>query len=300
MRLFQAWNEPNLARYLEPQWVAEGGRWIAFSPLLYRQMLNAFYAGVKAVAPSDIVATAGVAPDGEPDGVGRMAPLRFLRALLCLRSSSPAVGVPLVREPCPDPPHFDALAFHPLSVGDPDRAATSSLDVAIADASKVAGLLQRAERLGTVRPAGHKPVWVTELNWESSPEAAGGVPQRLQALWVSRALHRLWIAGVSLVAWQFLVDPFPALRAETPPVACSNTAALPVSTPPAPAGTRREPGRRRFSAASRCPSTRCAWIGAGCGCGRSSPGTQRSSSSARPWAGDGERSIVCMARPVGS
>ena len=52
VRLLQAWNEPNLARYLEPQWVVQGGRWRAFSPLLYRQLLNAFYSGVKAVAPS--------------------------------------------------------------------------------------------------------------------------------------------------------------------------------------------------------------------------------------------------------
>jgi hypothetical protein len=214
--LFQAWNEPNLARYLEPQWVVENGRWSAFSPLLYRQMLNAFYSGVKAVGPADIVVTAGVAPNGEPDGVGRMAPLRFLRALFCLRPSSAVRGARLIREPCADPAHFDALAFHPLSVGDPDRAAASSLDVAIADASKVTGLLRGAERLGTVRPAGHRPVWVTELNWESSPEAAGGVPQRLQALWISRALHRLWVAGVSLVTWQFLVDPFPTLRAANP------------------------------------------------------------------------------------
>ena len=47
VRLFQAWNEPNLARYLEPQWVAEDGRWSAFSPLLYRQLLNGFYTGVE-------------------------------------------------------------------------------------------------------------------------------------------------------------------------------------------------------------------------------------------------------------
>ena len=44
VRLFQAWNEPNLAHYLEPQWVAEGGRWRPFSPLLYRQLLDAVYA----------------------------------------------------------------------------------------------------------------------------------------------------------------------------------------------------------------------------------------------------------------
>lgn len=215
VKIFQAWNEPNLARYLEPQWVADGGHWSAFSPLLYRQMLNAFYAGVKAVAPGDLIVTAGVAPNGEPDGEGRMAPVRFLRALLCLHTSAGDHGR-LQREPCGDPPHFDVLAFHPLSVGDPDRPAVSSLDLAISDASKITGLLKGAERLGTALPTGAKPVWVTELNWESQPATARGVPHRLQALWVSRALHRLWVAGVSTVAWQFLRDPFPAARASTP------------------------------------------------------------------------------------
>jgi hypothetical protein len=210
VRLMQAWNEPNLARYLEPQWVAQQGRWSAFSPLMYRALLNAFYAGVKSVEPSDVVVTAGVAPDGDRDGVGRMAPMRFLRTLLCLppgRSRAPQ---------CTNPPHFDVLAFHPLSVGDPDLPAVSSLDVAIADAAKVTGLLRRAARLHTALPASAKGLWVTELNWESAPQSAHGVPQRLQALWVSRALHRLWIAGVSLVTWQFLVDPYPGTRASTP------------------------------------------------------------------------------------
>jgi hypothetical protein len=207
VRLFQAWNEPNLARYLEPQWVAAGGRWHAFSPLLYRQLLNAFYAGVKSVQPADVVISAGVAPNGEPAGEGRMAPVTFLREMLCL---GPA------RRSCPDPPHFDVLAFHPLSVGDPDLPAASLLDVSISDTAKITGLLKQAERDGTALPTGEKPVWVTELNWESAPQAQGGVPARLQAQWISRALHRLWIAGVGLVDWQFLVDPYPAERANTP------------------------------------------------------------------------------------
>ncbi len=206
VRLFQAWNEPNLARYLEPQWIAAGGRWKAFSPLLYRQLLNAFYAGVKSVQPADVVAAAGVAPNGEPAGEGRIAPVSFLREVLCLQTH--------VR--CSDPPHFDALAFHPLSVGDPDQPAASSLDVAISDAAKITGLLRQAERQHTALPAGRKPVWVTELNWESSPPASAGVPDRLQAPWISRALHRLWVAGVGLVNWQFLIDPYPAERASTP------------------------------------------------------------------------------------
>ena len=212
VRLLQAWNEPNLARYLEPQWVASDGRWSAFSPLLYREMLNGFYAGVKAVAPGDVVVAAGIAPNGDRAGVGRMAPVTFLRGLLCLRGGPHGRTI---SDGCADPPHFDVLAIHPLSVGDPDRPAASSLDISISDMAKASGLLERAERLHTVLPAGEKPLWVTEINWESAPETATGVPPSLQAAWLSRALHRLWIAGVGLATWQFLVDPYPELRLGT-------------------------------------------------------------------------------------
>jgi hypothetical protein len=214
--LLQAWNEPNLARYLEPQWVAREGRWSAFSPLLYRQLLNAFYRGVKSVEPHDVVVAAGVAPNGERAGEGRMAPVTFLEALLCLRTGAGArARTGARREPCGEPPHFDVLAFHPLSVGDPDLASGVALDVSIADAGKVVALLRAAERLGSALPAGRKSLWVTELNWESGPGSADGVAPALQARWLSRALHRLWVAGVSLVAWQFLVDPYPAVSLGT-------------------------------------------------------------------------------------
>jgi hypothetical protein len=212
VRLLQAWNEPNLARYLEPQWVALGGGWSAFSPLLYRQLLNAFYAGVKAAAPTDEVVAAGVAPNGAPAGVGRMAPVTFLRGLLCLTSDRAGHTR---GSGCREPPHFDVLAFHPLSVANPDLPAGSSLDVSISDAVKVTAILAQARRLHTALPAGAKPVWVTELNWESAPQTPYGVAPALQAAWVSRALHRLWAAGVSFVSWEFLVDPFPGVRAGT-------------------------------------------------------------------------------------
>jgi hypothetical protein len=199
VRLLQAWNEPNLSRYLEPQWVVAGGRWSAFSPRLYRQLLNGFYAGVKSVEPTDTVVAAGIAPEGEPAGVGVMAPVTFLEGMLCLGAA---------RASCPRRPHLDVLAFHPLSVYNPDIPALSKLDVAISDIAKVTGLLARAERLHTVLPSGHSPLWVTELNWESSPQTPKGVPGSLQAAWISRALHRLWVAGVRFVDWQFLVDPY--------------------------------------------------------------------------------------------
>jgi hypothetical protein len=199
VRLFQAWNEPNLARYLEPQWVAVGHRWRAFSPQLYRQLLNGFYAGVKSVQSGDTVVAAGIAPEGEPAGVGAMAPVTFLEGLLCL-------GV--AKSSCLQKPHLDALAFHPLSVFNPDVPAVSKLDVGISDIAKITRLLARAERLHTVLPAGAHLLWVTELNWESFPPSSTGVPGSRQAAWISRALHRLWVAGVSLVDWQFLIDPY--------------------------------------------------------------------------------------------
>lgn len=208
VRLYEAWNEPNLARYLEPQWIVQHGRWSAFSPLLYRQLLNAFYFAVKAVAPGDVVLSAGIAPNGDPAGIGRMTPVRFLQGMLCLGGGG--------RAACPEPAHFDVLAFHPLSFEGPDVAASSSQDVAISDIAKVTSLLAQAQRAGTALPRAHKPVWVTELNWESSPPAPGGVPARLQAPWISRALHRLWIAGVGLVDWQFLVDPYPGQLLASP------------------------------------------------------------------------------------
>jgi hypothetical protein len=222
VRLLEAWNEPNLARYLEPQWVVESGHWRAFSPLLYRELLNAFYGAVKAVEPTDTVIATGVAPNGEPAGVGRMTPVRFLSALLCLEGAAPQAaavrggGAHGARLACPDPPHFDVLAFHPLSFESPDLSAHSSQDVAIADIAKVTALLTRAERAGRALPREHKPVWVTELNWESAPQSPHGVPGRLQALWISRALHRLWVAGVSLADWQFLIDPYPGVTLATP------------------------------------------------------------------------------------
>lgn len=222
VRLLQAWNEPNLPRYLEPQWVARGRRWSAFSPLLYRQMLNAFYTGVKSVAPSDTVIAAGIAPEGEPEGMGAMAPVTFLRGMLCLEGPSRSGrggrrGLPTSRpQRCAEPPRFDVLAFHPLSVFNPDLPAVSALDVSISDIAKVTALLRLAERRRTVLPARPKPLWVTELNWQSAPQSPHGVPPALQAAWVSRALHRLWIAGVSLVTWEFLLDPYPSLVLSAP------------------------------------------------------------------------------------
>jgi hypothetical protein len=193
---FQVWNEPNLPRYLSPQWVVRDGRWVPWAPAHYRRMLNAFAAAVRGVQPSATIVAAGLAPDGEgADGAGRMTPVRFLRELLCL--APPSGGG---RVACDRKPDFDVLAFHPLSVDDPDRAAPSSLDVSVADVGKVVAILRSAARRGLL--ARRSPsLWITELNWST-----GAILEGRRAAVVGRGLHRLWAAGARLVTWQFLED----------------------------------------------------------------------------------------------
>ncbi len=199
---FQLWNEPNLPEYLTPQWVGQ----TAESPIIYRQMLNAFYAGVKSVDPSALVVTAGTAPFGDPGPGGqRIMPALFWRDLLCLRQT----GSGLVGTRCKDPAHFDVLAHHPYSVGAPDTPALNPDDVSIPDMGKLTVLLRAAERTGGALPHIHHQLWVTETGYNTDPPNPGGVPLGQDARWLEQALWLLWSQGVSLITWDLIVDAPP-------------------------------------------------------------------------------------------
>lgn len=202
VRHWQAWNEPNLPAYLQPQWIAGGGRWLPFSPTHYRRLLVAFEAGVRSVQPDAVVVTAGAAPLGEPDGGGRMPPVRFWQSFFCL-------GRPprLSPSPCPEPARFDVFAHHPFSVGDPDAPRRPPLDASVADLHRLVRLLRAAERTGRAPGPQRHPLWVTELNWDSRPPDPQGLPGPLQRRWVARALYRLSAEGVQAVFWHFISDP---------------------------------------------------------------------------------------------
>lgn len=195
---WQTWNEPNLARYLGPQWMPVAGRPQLFSARWYRRMHAAAYAAIHARQPDAVVGLAGLAPTGaDVDGAGRVGPLRFLRSLLCLGDA---------RDRCGPPLPFDALSIHPLSVGDPDRPARAADDLALADLQpKLTTLLDDARRAGRLRPGTRPELWITELNWTSAP-GVGIAPIDQQAV-VGRAMLRLWLAGATIVNWQFATDP---------------------------------------------------------------------------------------------
>jgi hypothetical protein len=202
VKAFQVWNEPNLSKYLNPQWA--GSR--PASPQVYKALLNGFYRGVKSVSSKALVVTAGTAPFGDPQpGGNRVQPARFWRELLCVRQ----VGRRLRGTACPTPARFDVLAHHPYSVGRPRRKALNADDVSIPDIAKLTGPLRAAERSGRALPRKRHPVWITETSYDSSPPDPDGVPVATQARWLEEAFYLLWRQGVDTITWFQIRDQLP-------------------------------------------------------------------------------------------
>jgi len=197
VKYWQAWNEPNASRFLNPQRV--NGRPV--SPAHYRKMLNAFADAVHGVARSNRVVAGTTGPFGHdsPD-IQVVAPLVFMSDLLCVSMQPPH------RKTCSQHTRFDIWAHNPYSNGGPNRHAYSPADVSIGDLPEMRSLLVAAKRRGTVTSSGTPEFWVNEISWETKPPDPRGVPAALQARWVSEALYRMWTAGVSSVVWWRLQD----------------------------------------------------------------------------------------------
>ena len=198
---FQVWNEPNLPLYLNPQWSGSQPE----SPLIYRAMLNSFYAGVKSVDPGAVVVSAGTAPFGDPPGVNRMWPVMFWRALLCRQAD----GASLRTGSCPDPAHFDVMAHDPYSVGAPTLHAYWPDEASIPDLGKLTRVLRAAERAGTALPHTRHPLWVTEVSYNSAPPNPDGVPIEKHARWLEQTLEELSQEGAQVVFWTQIGDQAP-------------------------------------------------------------------------------------------
>jgi hypothetical protein len=204
VRYWQAWNEPNLKLFLTPQWRRVHGHLVPASPGVYRPLLNAFYAGVKSVHRSNAVVTAGTAPFGNVPGGPSVRPALFNRTLLCVKGRRH----PRARH-CPAPVHFDILAHHPYPFGEPRQTAGNADDVNVPDLAKLKRPLRVAIRAGNVLPRRRKPLWATEISWDTKPPDPTGVPVNVEARYVAGALYTLWRQGVTVVTWYLLRDEAP-------------------------------------------------------------------------------------------
>ena len=188
---WQVWNEPNLSNHLAPQWTRRKGKYVSAAAPRYRSMLNAAYAGLKSVNRRNTVVVGGAAPYGDPPGGSRTRPLTFWETVLKRRTS------------------FDVFAHHPYSVSAPRRHALSPKDVSVPDVSRLTRAVSRAVKRGTARPRKSKPLWITELGWDSNPPDPKGVPARRQAAWLADAFFVLWKQHAQKVVWTFVRDQAP-------------------------------------------------------------------------------------------
>jgi hypothetical protein len=201
-RYWMLWNEPNLNTQLEPQF--DGLRPV--SPGIYRGMVNAFTKAVKGVSPSNVAIVGALAPygiqkAGQPiDDVLSVAPLRFMRELLCISAG------PKPRATCNTKVAFDAFSVHPYTWGDPTHHAFSSDDLAMGDLPDAKKLLADAWRLHRISARSAPELWVTEFSWDSNPPDPTALPSAIQTRWTSEALYRMWSDGVAVCTWWLLRD----------------------------------------------------------------------------------------------
>jgi hypothetical protein len=204
VRDFEVWTEPNLTQFLAPQW--KGKR--KFAPIRYRQMLNRFYKGVHAAQPNATVIAGATSPFGDSrkhqlfPTHPRMHPMVFLRTVLCLdRQLKRAKN-------CKGKPHLDAVSAHPLNFENgPHYRPYSNNDSQVANFGRVGRILRVAEHAKTVRPKGHKSLWVTEAGMLSDPPNPKGAPLSKHARWVEESLYLLWKQGASVVLNLNIRDP---------------------------------------------------------------------------------------------
>jgi hypothetical protein len=221
VRYWQAWNEPNLDEYLSPQWTRSGRHWVDTSPVVYRRLLNAFYAAVKGVSHSNFVITAGTSPYGDRPGYSkrgyeRMPPVQFYRDLFCLRQEGQQGNLTLRPLPCSDPPHVDAIDHHVYGVYGPLWYAINPDDVATPDTYRLTRVLAAARRFHHVMPSGPKAQWVTEISWSSKPPNPRGVPLQEHARWYEQAMYVLWRQGIHTILFFMLRDATPTAAGPGP------------------------------------------------------------------------------------
>ncbi len=207
---FQAWNEPNLSQFLNPQ-VDDSLHSVSVS--YYRPMLNAFYDAVHSVQPNATVLGPGTAPVSPGDSEFWVhystAPLDFLSALLCTKVSDGRFLAP-----CPDKPKFDLLAHNAIPPRfDADVTAPPNWPNSLIPSNFGRGvrLLRNAEAKGRVLPVRSpaREVWATEVWVGSNPPDSTAVSLSKQAWNIQTSMRLLSKAGASAIIYFKLRDNLP-------------------------------------------------------------------------------------------
>lgn len=171
VRLFSAWNEPNLEQFLAPQFDSAGR---SVGPTLYAPLARAVYEGVKRGNPDALVAIGETSPRGHDiPKDGRVqdshSPARFARLLA---EAEPAVD-------------FDAWAQHPY----PPRPRIAPGERVRWPRVGIGNLERFGAELDEWFGREETPIWITEYAHETRPPERLGIDAALQARYAEDALQ---------------------------------------------------------------------------------------------------------------
>jgi hypothetical protein len=170
VKAWEIWNEPNLAFYWKP----------APDPVAYARVLAPAYDAIKAVDPSSVVISGGLAPAENQPRQEAMKPLPFLEAVY--RSGGGG--------------KFDALGYHPYTY--PAMPTGDSGDGPFVTTTP------KLHDVMTKHGDRQKQVWGTEMGAVTAP----GTPARFVAEYLTRAYDRWdrWSFTGPLI-WFAYLDP---------------------------------------------------------------------------------------------
>lgn len=193
------YNEPNVGRWLTPQFVRRGGRTIPASPARYRRLAAAAIGALRGTGHArDLILLGETAPIGNTSGPLFRRPVataRFWRALLCIdRAGRPLRGRDAREQDCRRPPRLLAtgVAHHPYVRGGsrPPLTRPRPDEITIANPGRLRRILASGAARGRL-PRG-LGLWYTEYGFQTNPPDRNlGVSLRRHAAYLNQSD---WIA----------------------------------------------------------------------------------------------------------
>ncbi|HTI33423.1 MAG TPA: cellulase family glycosylhydrolase [Miltoncostaea sp.] len=190
VEIFEPWNEPNIPRFLQPQWRRDDdGAPVPASPAIYAELVRRAWAAVKAVQPDAWIAAVSGAPSGSDNPpAGSVGIVHFVRDL-----------VPLA-------PPADAWAQHLYTATSPGTSTAMPsyrrLDDLLAELDAVRpGLPLLVTEFGwTTAGTGVRPSHVTEQEQEADLREAVDMlaanPRVRLAVWFNLEDNAEWTSGL--------------------------------------------------------------------------------------------------------
>lgn len=208
------WNEPNYGQYLAPQAIDDST--VEISPMLYRGLIDAAWQALHSTGHgADTFLIGELAPRGitfgdNPGTFGGMVPLRFVRALYCVDSSSrPLAGAQAAVRGCPtdaagsqafahaNPALFHASGFsvHPYPQGNIPPNVLTLYEPDYADLPAIPNLERTLDRLQAIYGSSARfPIYATEFGYQTDPpeRVARAVPPQTAALYMNWSEYISW------------------------------------------------------------------------------------------------------------